>query len=86
MILRREILSKAEDWGGPANTVDKDYVLGHFLNSFHQFGNNHELFVSKAWSSSIAHHLPQHQLPEFDEVRHYYSRYLFVRFLQLDAH
>lgn len=37
----------AEDWMVLPNTVDKDYVLGHFLNSFYSFGNNNELFVFK---------------------------------------
>lgn len=31
----------------PANTVDKDYVLGHFLNSFYSFEDVTELFVFK---------------------------------------
>lgn len=42
--------------------------------------------VSKSWGSSIAHHLPQQHLPEFDEVWHYLRRHLFVEFLQLDNH
>lgn len=34
MILRKEIVQKAKDWKVPAETVDKDYVLGHFLSEF----------------------------------------------------
>lgn len=37
----------AEAWMVPANTVDKDYVLGHFLNSFYSFEKHHQLFVFK---------------------------------------
>lgn len=34
MILQKEIIQKAKDWKVPADTVDKDYVLGHFLSEF----------------------------------------------------
>lgn len=47
MILKREIVKKASDWQVPPFTVDKDYVLGHFLNSFFSFGENRDLFVFK---------------------------------------
>ena len=32
MILQKEIVQKAQEWKVPPNTVDKDYVLGHFLS------------------------------------------------------
>lgn len=32
MILQREIIQKAREWQVPPDTVDKDYVLGHFLS------------------------------------------------------
>jgi len=31
----------------PANTIDKDYVLGHFLNSFYSFEKHRKIFVFK---------------------------------------
>lgn len=34
MILQREILQRAQEWKVPPDTVDKDYVLGHFLSVF----------------------------------------------------
>lgn len=34
MILQREIIQKAQTWQVPPDTVDKDYVLGHFLSVF----------------------------------------------------
>jgi len=34
MILQKEITAKAQEWKVPPNTVDKDYVLGHFLSAF----------------------------------------------------
>ena len=47
MILKKEISSRAEEWMVPANTVDKDYVLGHFLNSFYSFEKHRQIFVFK---------------------------------------
>lgn len=34
MILQKEIIEKAQAWKVPPDTVDKDYVLGHFLSVF----------------------------------------------------
>jgi predicted nucleotidyltransferase component of viral defense system len=34
MILQKEIIEKAQTWQVPPDTVDKDYVLGHFLSVF----------------------------------------------------
>lgn len=34
MILQKEIIQKAQEWKVPPDTVDKDYVLGHFLSVF----------------------------------------------------
>lgn len=34
MILQREITEKAKEWKVPPTTVEKDYVLGHFLSVF----------------------------------------------------
>lgn len=34
MILQKEIRDKAQVWGVPTDTVDKDFVLGHFLAVF----------------------------------------------------
>ncbi len=34
MILQKEITTRAQEWGVPPATVDKDYVLGHFLSAF----------------------------------------------------
>ena len=35
MIFRKEIAEKSELWGVPPETVDKDWVLGHFLSAFY---------------------------------------------------
>lgn len=34
MVLQRELMQKAQVWKVPPATVDKDYVLGHFLSVF----------------------------------------------------
>lgn len=34
MILQKEVIEKAQEWKVPPDTVDKDYVLGHFLSTF----------------------------------------------------
>lgn len=47
MIYQKEIRDKAKEWKVSPNTVDKDYVLGHFLFCFFNFQNNKELFVFK---------------------------------------
>lgn len=36
MILQKEIRDLANTWSVPPDTVDKDYVLGHFLAAFYQ--------------------------------------------------
>lgn len=47
MIYQKEIREKAREWKVTPNTVDKDYVLGHFLFCFYNFQNNKDLFVFK---------------------------------------
>jgi len=47
LIPKKEILIKANEWKVIADTVDKDYVLGHFLNTFFSFERNRELFAFK---------------------------------------
>lgn len=64
MILRSEVLSKAENWSVPANTVDKDYVLGLFLNSFYSFGNNRKLFVFKGGTCLRKCYFPDYRFSE----------------------
>ena len=47
MILRKEIAEKSESWGVPPDTVDKDWVLGHFLASFYQVDEHIRKLVFK---------------------------------------
>lgn len=47
MILKREITDKANKWGVLPDTVDKDWVLGHFLRSFFSHRDILDHFVFK---------------------------------------
>jgi len=44
LIIQKEIREKSIEWGVPPDTVDKDYVLGHFLAAFHQHLGNQLIF------------------------------------------
>ena len=46
MLLQKEIIEIAERSGVPKSTIDKDWVLGHFLNSFYddEFNSKHFIF------------------------------------------
>lgn len=47
MIKYKVLQDKAKEWGVSPDMVDKDYVLGHFLNSFYSFEENKNLFAFK---------------------------------------
>jgi predicted nucleotidyltransferase component of viral defense system len=47
MINRKEILAKAKQDGVPPDTIDKDYVLGHFLYSLFSFDWAQKTFLFK---------------------------------------
>jgi len=56
MIKQKEIKNKAKEWLVPADTVDKDYVLGHFLAVFPNYFKNQIVFkgetcLRKCWIS-----------------------------------
>lgn len=64
MILQREVQEKSAMWGVPSDTVDKDYVLGHFLNNFFAFGNNRKMFVFKGGTSLRKCYFPNYRFSE----------------------
>ena len=45
MIKHKDIKEKANEWGTTDNAVDKDYVLGHFLNRFDDMLFTHQIPV-----------------------------------------
>ncbi|MCF6168003.1 nucleotidyl transferase AbiEii/AbiGii toxin family protein [Lutibacter sp.] len=44
MILQKEIQNKAKQWQVPPDTVDKDYILGHFLSAFSKYYKDQLVF------------------------------------------
>ncbi len=64
MIFQKEIAEKAQEWEVPATTVDKDYVLGHFLNCFINFENNKNLFVFKGGTCLRKCYFPNYRFSE----------------------
>lgn len=44
MIFQKEIREKSQLWQVPPDTVDKDYVLGHFLSVFSKYYGNTVIF------------------------------------------
>lgn len=47
MIKQKEISDIAAFKGVPKTTIDKDWVLGHFLNAFYSFSQNQSNFIFK---------------------------------------
>jgi len=47
MITHKEILEHSRKYGIRAATIDKDWILGHFLNAFYSFEEVGKLFVFK---------------------------------------
>jgi predicted nucleotidyltransferase component of viral defense system len=64
LIFKKEIFAKAEEWLVPANTVDKDYVLGHFLNSFYSFEKHRQIFVFKGGTCLRKCYFPNYRFSE----------------------
>ena len=64
MIKQKDIKEKANEWGTTDNAVDKDYVLGHFLNSFYSFEDNRSLFVFKGGTCLRKCYFPEYRFSE----------------------
>ena len=64
MIRYKEIQDKVKEWGMPADVIDRDYVLGHFLNSFYSFEENKNLFVFKGGTCLRKCYFPEYRFSE----------------------
>lgn len=64
MILRKEITDKSELWGVPPDTVDKDWVLGHFLSAFCQVDRHLEELVFKGGTCLRKCRFPDYRFSE----------------------
>ncbi|MGB6094601.1 MAG: nucleotidyl transferase AbiEii/AbiGii toxin family protein [Moheibacter sp.] len=74
---------KFSDWDTISEVFRKKCAVKNKTVDIEMF-NNTKLFqtVSKSWHQSIAHHIPAHQLPEFEEVWHFLQQNLFINFLK----
>lgn len=64
MISRKEILAAAKGQGVPPDTIDKDYVLGHFLNAFFSHSWAKENFVFKGGTCLRKCHFADYRFSE----------------------
>jgi predicted nucleotidyltransferase component of viral defense system len=64
MILKKEIAEKAVLWGVPSDTVDKDWVLGHFLVAFFQVDKHKEKLVFKGGTCLRKCRFPNYRFSE----------------------
>ena len=64
MILQKEIASKAEQIGVPKSTIDKDWVLGHFLDAIYSFPICKENLVFKGGTCLRKCYFPDYRFSE----------------------
>jgi predicted nucleotidyltransferase component of viral defense system len=64
MINRKEIVTLAKTQGVPPDTIDKDYVLGHFLNAFFSQSWAKENFVFKGGTCLRKCHFADYRFSE----------------------
>jgi predicted nucleotidyltransferase component of viral defense system len=83
MIKHKEISEKATEWKVPPDTVDKDFVLGHFLNSFYSFEDNRNLFVFKGGTCLRKCYFPDYRFSQDLDFTLLDAKYkVTVRFLK----
>ena len=64
MILRKEITQQSELWGVPPDTVDKDWVLGHFVSSFYQVNEHLNTLIFKGGTCLRKCRFPDYRFSE----------------------
>lgn len=64
MILKKEITEKSVEWKVPPDTVDKDWVLGHFLSAFYSFDEHREKLVFKGGTALRKCYFPNYRFSE----------------------
>ena len=64
MILKKEIGQRSKEWGVPPDTVDKDWVLGHFLSIFHGWENHASQLVFKGGTCLRKCYFPDYRFSE----------------------
>lgn len=64
MILKKEITDKSIEWKVPPDTVDKDWVLGHFLSAFFLLEEHKEKLVFKGGTALRKCYFPNYRFSE----------------------
>lgn len=64
MILKKEITDKSVEWNVPPDTVDKDWVLGHFLSAFYSIDEHKEKLVFKGGTALRKCYFPNYRFSE----------------------
>ncbi len=64
MILKKEITDKSAEWKVPPDTVDKDWVLGHFLSAFYSIDVHKEKLVFKGGTALRKCYFPNYRFSE----------------------
>ena len=64
MILKKEITKKSIEWKVPPETVDKDWVLGHFLSAFYSINEHKEKLVFKGGTALRKCYFPDYRFSE----------------------
>ena len=64
MILKKEITDKSIEWKVPPDTVDKDWVLGHFLSAFYSLDEHKEKLVFKGGTALRKCYFPNYRFSE----------------------
>ena len=64
MILKKEITDKSIEWKVPPDTVDKDWVLGHFLSAFYSVDEHKDKLVFKGGTALRKCYFPNYRFSE----------------------
>jgi hypothetical protein len=85
MILKQEIGEKAVLWSVPPDTVDKDWVLGHFLSAFFQVDNHKERLIFKGGTCLRKCRFPDYRFSEDLDFTSTDQEYRLTRELIMEA-
>ncbi|MCK4661770.1 MAG: nucleotidyl transferase AbiEii/AbiGii toxin family protein [Bacteroidales bacterium] len=88
MILQKEVIEIAERSAMPKSTIDKDWVLGHFLNAFYGDEFNRKHFVFKGGTCLKKCHFKKYRFsedldftlinPEIDIDRKFFNKIISI--------
>lgn len=79
MILKKEITDKSVKWKVPPDTVDKDWVLGHFLSAFYSINEHKVKLVFKGGTALRKCYFPNYRFSEDLDFTSNTSNYKLTR-------